>query len=59
MLRPAIGICLPNENREIASRSLFRFFAGPFPLFGSAQSSPRFLNDLVAAALRLAYWSIQ
>src|SRR5258707_5260816 len=44
-----------NEIREIAPYSLL---CRPIPLFGPAQSSPRLLDDLLAAALRPAYWSI-
>ena len=46
------------KSREIALCSLSQFFARPIPLFASAQSSPRLLNEFVAAAFRPAYWSI-
>jgi hypothetical protein len=46
------------HNRIIAPCSLSRFFARPNPSLASAQSSPRLLNNLVAAPLRPSYWSI-
>src|SRR5215467_6116190 len=50
---------LPSQIREIVLCSLSPFFARPVPLLALAQPRSRLLNDLIAAAIRPAYWSIR